>query len=484
MPQDGAGWYSSRAPHTGRGDVGDPIETKSLEGETVRATNGDEPFGCDTMVALAGATADGQTLFAKNSDRTREECQPLMQVGRAEHGPASTVPCDFREIPQVGVTYAHVGSRPHWSWGYEHGFNEHQVAIGNEALFSRFPESEETRLTGMDLVRLGLERGRSASESVEAITDVVTRFGQGRFAGNSEFSDYDNGLIVADPREAYIIETAGHEWAVKRVDRAIGISNVHSIVTDWTGLSPGAERTAIEKGWWTADSGRFDFREAYLDVEKSLAGSGANRRARSCAVLEDHDGAVDLRDMIGLVGDHSDGKDPHASPGTTIPSDWSVCMHYGEKVTGNTAATLIAHLCDDGSRLPVYWCSFYSPCLGVFLPTFSEGRLPKVLSVGGERSSDGSPWWLFRELENRARRGVELDPDTVETIRAGWAPIQDRLIESAYEIAREASDLITRGESAKAEDILTEYMESNTRLVLGKVRELLSQTAPVPVGDR
>jgi len=34
---------------------------------------------CDTMTALAAATAHGQTLFAKNCDRTPRECQPLVQ---------------------------------------------------------------------------------------------------------------------------------------------------------------------------------------------------------------------------------------------------------------------------------------------------------------------------------------------------------------------------------------------------------------------
>jgi hypothetical protein len=34
---------------------------------------------CDTMVAMGEAAGKGQTLFAKNSDRPPEECQPLVQ---------------------------------------------------------------------------------------------------------------------------------------------------------------------------------------------------------------------------------------------------------------------------------------------------------------------------------------------------------------------------------------------------------------------
>ena len=448
-----------------------------------KSTDRDRLFGCDTMVALPSATTGGQTLFAKNSDRSTEECQPLQQVERAQHSPGSKVRCDFMEIPQVDVTYRHIGSRPYWCWGYEHGFNEYQVAIGNEALRSQLPEGKEARLTGMDLVRIGLERGRTAAESVEAITGVVTKFGQGLFAGNSQFSSYDNGLIVADPKEAYIIETAGHEWAVKTVDRALGISNVHSIDTDWTRLSRTAEETAIEHGWWQAGSGRFDFRKAYLDVEKARTGSGTNRRARLCAFLADCEGGVDLRTMMSLVADHADGTDPHEGHRATMPSEWSVCMHYGHTATGNTAGTLVAHLCDDGSRLPVYWTSFYSPCLGIFLPTFSEGRLPQVLSVGDGQPSDDSPWWLFRQLEKSTRRGHDFDEETVNAIRGEWAPVQNDLIDSAYEIAVEGSRLMEQGESAKAVELVTGYMESNTALVLGKAKELLSRTAAAVAAD-
>src|SRR5579862_1244999 len=109
---------------------------------------------CDTMVALGPATRSGQTLFAKNSDRRPDECQPLWQWERRDHAPGARTRCQFVEMPEAPVTYRHVGSRPYWCWGYEHGFNEFQVVIGNEGLGSRI-ESEEPRLVGMEVLRLG-----------------------------------------------------------------------------------------------------------------------------------------------------------------------------------------------------------------------------------------------------------------------------------------------------------------------------------------
>src|SRR5689334_9493402 len=201
------------------------------------------PRSCDTMVALGSATEGGQTLFAKNSDRPARECQPLVQYPRLEHPPGSVVRCQFLELPQVQITYRHVGSKPYWCWGYEHGFNEHQVVIGNEGLHSKLSYSTP-KLVGMEVLRLGLERGRTAAEAVEVMTDLITTYGQGIFIGGPEAGTYDNGYLVADPKEAYVIETAGHHWAVKRVDRSRGISNVYSLETDWDRLSPGAETCA------------------------------------------------------------------------------------------------------------------------------------------------------------------------------------------------------------------------------------------------
>ena len=87
--------------------------------------------------------------------------------------------------------------------GYEHGFNEHQVAIGNEGLGSKLETAKQPKLIGMELIRLGLERSRTAAEAVEVMTGLVERYGQGKFDNDGGVRTYDNGYIVADPHEAY-----------------------------------------------------------------------------------------------------------------------------------------------------------------------------------------------------------------------------------------------------------------------------------------
>ena len=431
-------------------------------------------LSCDTMVALPNSTRHGQTLFAKNSDRPEEECQPLVHRSRARHASEARTRCQFVELPQVATTYGHVGSRPYWCWGYEHGFNEHQVVIGNEGLASKFPEFQEPKLVGMELVRLGLERGRSAGEAVEVMVSLISKFGQGEFKNGDGVRTYDNGYIVADPHEAYVIETAGHEWAVKRVESALGISNTHSIGTDWDRLSPLAERHAKENGWH-AGNGRFDFAEAYCDFPARASGRGAQRSARSCAVLNTHSGEIDVRTMTALLRDHSDGENPKEPFCNELPTSISICVHYRGERRGNTAASLVADLCSDGSRLPVYWCSLYSPCLGVFLPMFIEGQVPQLLSVGGASPSNESPWWLFRALERRVRHGDQFDSQLVDDIRSTWAQLQEELLASAYQIATECKELIDSGQRETASRLLTEYMGCNVDRALSLAREMLAR---------
>jgi dipeptidase len=172
---------------------------------------------CDTFVALGGATADGSVLFGKNSDREPNEAHLIQPVPRASHAPGSTVRLTYVEIPQVETTFAVLLAKPFWIWGAEMGANEHGLVIGNEAVFTKVPYDKKPGLIGMDFLRLALERARSAPEARDVITDLLARHGQGGNCGFRRRTYYHNSFLIADPREAWILETAGREWAAVRV---------------------------------------------------------------------------------------------------------------------------------------------------------------------------------------------------------------------------------------------------------------------------
>jgi dipeptidase len=414
------------------------------------------------MVALKNTTQHNQTIFAKNSDRPADECQPLELHPRKTHPPGTQTQCQFVTLPEVETTYRHIGSRPYWCWGYEHGFNEHQVAIGNEAVHSHLPVSQTPKLIGMELLRLGLERGKTAAEAVSVMTDLISQYGQGKFENDANVRTYDNSYIVADPNEAYVIETAGHQWAVKQVEGALGISNVYSVETDWKYLSPEAQKKA-------PNHERLNFADTYTQNPRT-EGSGATRRARSCSILSHLTGQINAQTMMNLLSDHGNAE---ASPNTfqTDLTQGGICVHCNEDGTGgNTAASLVADLCADGSRLPIYWCSLYSPCLGLFLPTFIEGELPTVLSIGSDTPTNESPWWHLHRLNQVTRTHPK---DRIPLVRNKWQTLQAQLFETAYPIAQKAQQLINSGSDKEASQLLTNYMTKNTQTMLDTVTKLL-----------
>jgi len=433
------------------------------------------PQTCDTMVATPTATRQGQLIFAKNSDRSWDECQPLELHGREQYAAGATVDTQFLSLPQVQTTWRHVGSRPWWCWGYEHGFNEHQVVIGNEGLASKFEAASEPKLIGMEILRLGLERGQTARQAVDVMTSLITEYGQGKFDNKAGVRTYDNGYIVADPTEAFVIETAAHEWAVKRVEGALGISNVYSVETDYESVSPKAAALAEQLGWAT-NGGRFNFAQAFASGSLS-EGSGAMRRKRACAVLGNMPGSIGVETMMAVLRDHSDGTTPNEPYQTQINPGNGICVHFKQEADGsvsggNTAASLVADLCADGSRLPVYWCSLYSPCLALFYPVFLEAALPSVLAQGGERPENDpqSPWWRFQRLNVLARQN---GAEAVALVRQRWHGLEGEWMLSAYEMAREGKRLMDAGECGRAEEILTRYVSENVGIMLDTLEELV-----------
>ncbi|HXN14636.1 MAG TPA: C69 family dipeptidase, partial [Candidatus Acidoferrales bacterium] len=202
---------------------------------------------CDTIVVLAPHTRAGATILAKNSDRAPRECQPLARAPHRLHPEGASVHCQYLEIPQVPETAAVIGSRPFWLWGFEQGLNEYGVAIGNEAVLTR-ETLPTTGLLGMDLVRLGLERSKTAREATEVIGGLIARYGQGGSAQYDIDFRYCGGFIIADHADAFVLESSGRQWIARRVEERACISNRLTIDIGDLG-SADVESYARDRGW-------------------------------------------------------------------------------------------------------------------------------------------------------------------------------------------------------------------------------------------
>lgn len=346
---------------------------------------------CDTLVALPAATGDGSTILAKNSDREPNEAQAITYVAGQQHPAGSTLQCTYIAIPQARETHAVLLSRPFWMWGAEMGANEHGVVIGNEAVFAkaRVPRSG---LTGMDLLRLGLERGHTADEALDVITGLLEAHGQGGSGGYQHPFYYHNSFIIADPRSAWVLETVDRQWVARRVTDVASISNGLTIGADFDRASAHLIGYATENGW-RRDRGEFNFTATYSDFLRTRFSACRIRQPYTIGGLAAAQGRITVPHMMALLRGHAAGYRPAAG------SNADICMHYaGGPVRGSqTTGSLVAHLRPNAA--PTYWLTGTSaPCLGIFKP-FCLGELPGAL--GPEPAAHYDPaalWWQGERL--------------------------------------------------------------------------------------
>ncbi len=286
---------------------------------------------CDTFVALSPATADGTVVFGKNSDRPAGEGQSVACFGGDRHPPGAALRCTYIEIPQAPRTFATLLSKIDWMWGAEMGANELGVVIGNEAVWTREPAGPPA-LLGMDLVRLGLERGETAFKALEIITSLLERFGQGgACAENDPSFTYHNAFLIADAAEAWVLETAGRHWVAERVTSGMrNISNGLTIRTHFDMSSAGLIDHARRRGLYNGTDD-FDFAAAF--------GAGAadpdpySRQACGRRLLSEREGRMTPDHMMTILRDHDSG----------------ICMHGPFETT----ASMVSHI--SGSADARHW---------------------------------------------------------------------------------------------------------------------------------
>lgn len=327
---------------------------------------------CDTIVVVG---PDG-VLFAKNSDRDANEAQLPEWHPAADHTDGTMLRCTHIEIQQAPHTNAVLISRPFWMWGAEIGANEHGVVIGNEAVFTDQPYAK-TGLTGMDLLRLALERASTRDEAVGVIVDLLETHGQG---GGCGFEDpdftYHNSFIVADPEGATVLETAGAKWATENVIQG--------------------ERT-ISNGLTIPD-----FAAAHRDkLRTKVAACDLRIRLTTRAAS----GASGVADLIAVLRSHGGTRWPsyRALNGTLrMP-----CMHGGGLMASSLSTAGWASDLAEGT----HWVSATSAqCLSLFKPV----RVDQPVEIGPApgRIADSSLWWR----NERMARTVMQDPERLASL--------------------------------------------------------------------
>ncbi len=409
-------------------------------------------LSCDTLVALGCATSSGNNLFAKNSDRPLGESQPLLFFPAETHCGGATLRCTHIEIPQEPRTFALLASKPYWMWGCEIGVNERGVVIGNEAEDSNLPIDSADGLLGMDLVRLGLERGATAHEAMHVIVELLIRYGQNANAHVSADYRYDNSYIIADAKEAWVLETAGRRWVAKRVVDYAAISNCYSIHDDYDEGSEDIVSYARTMRLLSPDA-PFDFARAYtrmvLRQQRALP-----RYRRLQTLLGRLTGSIDTESVASILRDHFEDDllaPRYAAGDAQFPS---ICMHALSEKDSKTAASLIVTW-NDELGVVCRHC-FSNPCTSVYIPIYLTGHLPALFQQGGGEFSPDSLWWVMERLHC----AVEADSSRFATrAREALNILEQEFADLTHRVEAQAIALRRSGNTAQADALLNKLMD-------------------------
>jgi secernin len=395
---------------------------------------------CDTMAAVPSQPG-APVWFAKNSDREPGEPQVLEHLAAAP-ARGAYVETTWMRISEAAPTYEVVLSRPVWMWGAEIGVNEHGVAIGNEATFTRLPVAERG-LTGMDLLRLAVERATTADDALERLVWLVARHGQGGRCGyrDRDFR-YHSSFLIADRSGAWVLETADRFWAAKRV-RGVGtISNALTIDAP-DRIGSGTLDAARTLGFWDG-KGDFSFRRAFGRPTYAFLAGATARRAGTRATLQGNDdaGFIDLARCAAALRDHG-GRAPHA--GLRMGAACAHASAWPTRGAGQTTASLVASL---GPGAPRIWATgTSSPCLSVLKPIpLATGNLVDVGPAPVEGRADRASLFWRHERLHRAVMQRDYD-DAAASFTTGRE-------------ALEARAWATNGDARAATAIFAEHREA------------------------
>ena len=277
---------------------------------------------CDLLCALPPAT-DGAALFAKNSDRPPDEVQAFEWLApRLDERVTRTTHAEV--VAHPSATYGVLGARPTWGWGLEQGVNDQGLALGNATIYTTLdPRPFPDALTGMDLVRLVLERCATAAKGVELLEELLTTVGQGGSGHDGARRPYWSSFLLADPAEGYVVETSGPTCAVEAVADVRATSN----------------RTTIP-----------DFTADHAHPAQPVGTLVQPRLDASCRVLAER--PVTVPALMAHLRSHEGGAD-----------GWTVCMHVdGPDHREATTASMVAEL--PVGAAPIAHILAGSPCQG------------------------------------------------------------------------------------------------------------------------
>jgi dipeptidase len=249
------------------------------------------------------------------------------------------------------------------------------------------------------------------------MTDLLEQYGQGGSAELKGNSHFDSSFLMADNSEAYILETAGREWALKKIDGFDSISNFLKIHKDWDGCSvEGAAKGELD---WAATFG-------LPEVPPTLG--SPDRQAITHGCLAGAQGQITAKTIFDLMRQHGQGYHP-----ATAEAHHNICVHAGpqENRWWQADGVMVTEVDSDGALIWVTGTS--GTCVSIFKPVFLGVDLPDIGPVPSEYFDPNSLWWKHELLHRRAMADFDC---LVAEIREEFDPMEAEFIAQAASVKK------------------------------------------------
>jgi len=211
---------------------------------------------CTTVMAQGRALKAGRgTIIVKNRDLGTNTLSEIGLHHAAELPKNAVYRAAYIDIPNVSRTYKFIGSRTAGRWGYGMGINEHHVIVADNDAPSRDKMDWKASLHDNDVVRLILERAKTARQGMKIATKLVETYGQAW-----------NGIMfeIGDPNEIWVVEVTGRRWAAKRYTDTVAVrANQYQLTDDYDQASRDLISFAVGQGWVQQGVKRINFRNVY-----------------------------------------------------------------------------------------------------------------------------------------------------------------------------------------------------------------------------
>ncbi|MDZ7332689.1 MAG: C69 family dipeptidase [candidate division KSB1 bacterium] len=476
------------------------------------------PDGCTTITVGKKASAEGWVTTSHTCDSHRSRSW-LDIIPAKKHERGTTVMMFKRvnedslampaykyvptgEIPQVEHTYGYINT------AYP-CMNDQQLAIGESTFGGRASlRSDKGLIDCQQLVRLMIERCRTAREAIQLAGELTKRYG---------YNDAGECLTIADIREVWHLEIVGPGkdkigsiWVAQRVPddhvsvnaNASRIRQIDLKNRDYFMASDNVFKVAQDSGWWNPKQGPFEFCYAYdPDGRTSLAARRREWRVLDLLApsLKLHpesenypfsvkpDTLVTLSKLISIFQDYYEGTDynfiknitttdaqgktvisPLANP--FMPYDMNLIFKInggwgwrGERTIARWY-TMYATITQSRENLPnpiggVVWLALDNVATSIYVPFYCGiTDVPASYKVDGRTTgfSRDCAWWAFNYTGTlAAQRWGDMRKDVAKV----WQPLQSQLLNQQKDIEAQALALFNKNPD-EARQFLTQYTMS------------------------